>query len=243
MNNFQFPPYLALGKLNYNSIRENEDGLTADYEFLGEKVMEVLVKPAQTIITTYFQNENEGISRSPFELKRAFFRHFLDIPLHKSKAFRFMVEKVSSLGNVWFSLKEEQEQSLVFYPGGSIMMVRIPLEDAGTMKVIDLFADLFNKRIKSIIYPSRLGIRRKGEIDFEYKTIFIFEISIPVAFLHDLVDDLINKYNIISDEKIFRAIICEKSNNHGDSLQLFIGDENDDWAEYFIEFKNKPVNR
>ncbi len=243
MNNFQFPPYLALGKLNDNSIRKSEDGLTADYEFLGEKVLEVMVKPAQTIITTYFQNENEGISRSPFELKRAFFRHFLDIPLHKSKAFRFMIEKVSSLGNIYFSLQEEQKESLVFYPSGSMMMVRIPLEDAGTMKAINLFADIFNKRIKFIIYPSRLGIRRKGEIDFEYITISILEISIPVAFLYDLVGYLVNKYNIISEEKIFRAIICEKSNNYGDSIQFFIGDENDDWAEYFIEFKNKQLNR
>lgn len=93
MNNFQFPPYLALGKLNYNSIRENEDGLTADYEFLGEKVMEVLVKPAQTIITTYFQNENEGISRSPFELKRAFFDTFWIFLFIKARHFALWLKK------------------------------------------------------------------------------------------------------------------------------------------------------
>lgn len=243
MNNFQFPPYLALGKLNDNSIRKSEDGLTADYEFFGEKVLDVLIKPEQTIINTYFKNKNEMTTYGRYGLEKTFFQHSLNVPLHKSKAFRFMIEKVSSLGNIYFSLQEEQKESLVFYPGGSMMMVRIPLEDTETMDVINILADLINKRVKFITYPSRLGIRRKGENDFEYITISILEISIPVAFLYDLVDYLVNKYNIISEEKIFRAIICEKSNNYGDSIQFFIGDENDDWAEYFIEFKNKQLNR
>jgi hypothetical protein len=41
MNNENFPAYLAFGKLNQQSIRQEGNQRKADYELLGNKVMEV----------------------------------------------------------------------------------------------------------------------------------------------------------------------------------------------------------
>ena len=57
MNTAQFPDYLAFGKLNKRTFRNTGEFVTADYELLGEKVMEVSIKPGRAEIREFFQND------------------------------------------------------------------------------------------------------------------------------------------------------------------------------------------
>ncbi len=236
MNNEQFPPFLAYGQLDEASIRSENNYRVADYKLLGERVMKVKLAPgkAELIETLH----GKGLAQTRHQsLKAGFMHHFTCINLSESRVMAFLVQQVSSLGNIFFHFigDDTLRKKIIYYPAAYLFVLRVPVTEnnAAAMNkameekfLYDHFSDLYRT---SLIIDWKNGQRQE-------KDIILLELISPIAYLYETVKWLTDR-DLILKEKFFRALVQNATDKNPAAPNGFLGSENDRWSQYSILYK------
>jgi len=236
MNTQQFPPYLAFGKLNEKSIRSEDIYQVADYELLDEKVMEIKLSNEKAEIIESLHGESLGMTFHQ-DLKKAFMHHFMCIPQSKNPVMDFLVQKVCSLGNVYFQfINEDPEKTkIIYYPAAFLFVIRVPITENNAEAINKAMDDKYLYELTNDLYESEISIHWKNG-EQQTKKIAILEMIRPVAFLYETIKWLTDR-NLILKEKLFRAIVQDATEKGFAVANAFIGNGENAWNSYSIRYK------
>jgi len=211
MDTQQFPPHLAFGKLNENSIRTEENFQVADYDLLGEKVMEIKLSADNMQLTEFFQGKSLA-STFHRDLKAGFMQHFSLTDASKNPVIDFLVRQVCNLGNVYFQkmIDDPKSPKIIFYPAAYLFIIRVPVTENNIESINAALLNIFLYEKVSDLYDSNIIIDWKNG-NLQDREIMIMEIVVPAAFLYETIEWLIER-NLILKEKLFRAIVQEGAN-------------------------------
>jgi hypothetical protein len=237
MNNENFPAYLAFGKLNQQSIRQEGDQQKADYELLGNKVMEVTINLKNVEIQEFNNNISLGYSCYP-TLKGCLLNHFMACPIAKSGILENLIRSVCELGNIFYDFPKynKNETHILYYPAIELHVIRVPIN---SYNIINWGIFLENKENENLVhnmYKTTLFINEKGSDEIREESIHLAELVVPIAYIYERVQLLFDN-NLILPDKLHRAIIQNSIGMESMQLKLFYGTENDSWSKYGIQFK------
>ena len=242
MDTQQFPPHLAFGKLNENSIHSEENFKIADYYLLGEKVMEIKLSADNMQLTEFFQGESLA-STWHRDLKAGFMQHFSLTDTSQNPVIDFLARQVCNLGNVYFQkmIDDPNNPKIIFYPAAYLFIIRVPVTENTTETIDAALLSTFLYEKVSDLYDSKIIIEWKNG-NRQEKEIMIMEIVVPAAFLYETIQWLTER-NLILKEKLFRAIVQEGANKGFVSVgNMFSGTEEDAWNSYTIQYKPLLAN-
>lgn len=238
MNTTDFPNYLAFGKLNVQSIRTHNHSKTADYELLGEKIMELTISPNRVEITEYLHDESLGYSCYP-RLQDCFLSHFRAFPIAQSGIMKELISRVCSLGNVFFEYPHFKEggMQIVFYPAASLQAILLPITSRNKAAFLDFIESDENMKLLNRFYETSLLVKYRNQPAAVNEEIFIAEFIVPLAFVYERVALLSNLGLILSD-KLYRGIIQDSYTLLNSGFRFFYGRDSDLWNYYGIEIKS-----
>ncbi len=235
MNINEFPAYLSFGKLNSESIRPDGFGLTADYEILDKKVMEVSIAPKRYQIKSVFKTGYDWLSHSSTSLQHCLSQQLLNAPIGCEPAMDYLINKITRLGNIYFEYpsRDKSQKSYVFYPSGSLLLVRIPITAQNINNLPQKESDL-----KGYInlYNTTMQIKYKDKDEPVVQDITMLELLLPLALAYERLEDIIQKGIILPDKK-YRAIVCECMPNMGRIMHSFMGTKDDDYVYYNLNYR------
>ena len=93
--------------------------------------------------------------------------------------------------------------------------------------------DKENENLVHNMYKTTLFISEKGREEIREESIYLAELVVPIAYIYDRVQLLIDN-NLILPDKLHRAIIQNSIGMESMQLKLFYGTENDSWSKYGI---------
>lgn len=231
----EFPAYLSFGKLNSDSIRPDGFGLTADYELLDKKVMEVSIAPKRYRIKSVFKTGYDWLSHSSISLEHCLSQQLLNAPIGCEPAMDYLIDKVIRLGNIYFEfpIRDKSQKSYLFYPSGNLLLVRIPITAENINCLPQEESDL-----KGYInlYNTTMQIKYKNKNEPVVQDIAMLELLLPLALAYERLEDIVQKGIILRDKK-YRAIVCECMPNMGRIIHTFMGTKDDDYVFYTLNYR------
>ncbi len=236
MNNETFPAYLAFGKLNQQSIRHVGDQRKAEYELLGNKVMEVTINLKNVVIQEFNNNISIGYSCYP-TLKGCLLNHFMACPIAKSGILENLIRRVCELGNIFYDFPkyDKNEPHILYYPAVELHIIRVPITSYNMISWGIFLENKENENLLNNIYKTTLFIKEKGQENLSEEKIHLAELVAPIAYIYERVQLLLS-HNLIQPEKKHRAIIQNFIGAETIELKMFYGTKNDSWSEYAIQF-------
>ena len=241
MNQFEFPNYLAFGKLDTKSIRTEDEFQVADYYLLNEKVQEVKVSEKSAQFIESFQG-NEGSFTCHHTLEKAILHQFMCWKPSSSVALDYLVRQTSSLGNIHFEpiSNDRKRRRFVFYPAGLFFVFRIPVTSSNLSALFENTLDPVISKYRRDFHITQV-ITVKLDDSLETENINLLELLVPMAQVYDVARHLVEKKIILPDKK-YQMIIHEASEASTGMHQSFYTDGNDPWKAYAIKLKSFSIS-
>lgn len=231
-----FPTTLGFGKLNPESISENENEISAKYLFTDQAIHQVIYKKKQDSWIIKDIINGQGSFSGGKSLKQATLIHFNSLDCSTDLTFKSVEEKVCNLGNIFFQYflsQTDKGGAISYYPAGKLVVFRLP--------VLPEFFEKNNPEDNepylrpNHIYDSIILLTKKNG-DKQIIPIHIIEYLMPLSLIYEMAEWLsVNNY--ISPEKIFRMIIQDIPHKVGNTFLDFLGTENDDYLKYTLLFE------
>ena len=247
VNTNNFPCYIGFGRLNSETISENDLTISADYFFQNKPVHRITHNKQSKNWTIEDIIEGKGMLSCSTELKNAILMYFNNLDCNTNSIFQYIRDKVCSLGNIYFenlpTMKDEGGVTS-YYPAGRLVIIRLPIFfDASGHKKVDILTNQIPFRESEEIpllklceaYNTSILLTKKNNENISIP-ILMLEYIVTIASIYEVTQWICNN-DLIAKEKFYRMIIQDSKFKYQHSIQMFNGLPNDDYSAYKIIFK------
>jgi len=216
------PVYLGLGRLEPDTIRTTNDCLTASYFQESDLIYRVQLKPRQTLLEEFYQKQviSQTIGGS---LQETFIKHFSSLETYQDLRLRDVFQPLMTQGNIYLNFPPRF--SLIFYPAGLILGLRIPLDLGRSKEWFRTKPKLDAKKDLLKLESEELGflfyLTEAGEVKGDQ--VFVLEFSAMLLNIKDAAQLLI-KTGLIGKTKERRMVITGSTQIGEDAFSIYLGD-------------------
>lgn len=239
-----FPSYIGFGRLDSETISENDTTVSADYYFQGKPVHRITQDKLSKNWTIEDNIDGSGNLSSSTELRKVTLMHFNYLDCNNNNIFQYVRDKVCSLGSIYFeNLPTMKDKGGVasYYPAGRLLILRLPIffDSSGRKK-----ADILTNQIPYIeaeqipllklceAYNTSILLTKTNGENLAIP-ILMFEYIVTLASIYEVSQWICNN-DLIGKEKFYRMIIQDSKFKYHHSVQMFNGLPNDDYSTYKI---------
>jgi hypothetical protein len=232
---FNFPAYLAYGKINTESYHYDEATKehTVLYEYESKPYLKVEVGEKSTLITEYVDGNRQSIS-SRKTMKEAMFSHFSSINPLNYAAQGTWISSMIGLGGIYVEFFTSHCIKQLFYPALFLIDIRIPLSDSKLKEAQDLITTPLSQKFNPWIQESQITITYSDHIEVVKKR--LLSVICPIAYSLDLVKQ-VKSQGLIEKEKVFRPLVTLATPEKGNRVKNFFGRDEDAWEMYNVSYQ------
>ncbi len=222
------PAYLGYGILNENSVRIENEVITAEY-FLdcdGSVVHKVIWDKNRCELQTHLHGESHGTSWYP-DLNKALTYDFVSRRFDTDKIFDYLTRKTCDMGNIHvdkFKPSGKDEKRIIYYPAGILLSFSLPLPEKD---------ELYTSFLESLKQGSPINFFREKSaflllMDVNEQVtlhpITVAEFIVPLAYMTTAAGTFARS-GLIRPSKILRMMVDESYNTQSSFMQTFSGDD------------------
>jgi hypothetical protein len=232
---YNFPAYLAYGKINTNSYHHDEakNEHSALYEYESKPYLKVEVGEKSTLITEYVDGNRQSIS-SRKTMKEAMFSHFSSINPLNYAAQGTWISSMIGLGGIYVEFFTSHCIKQLFYPALFLIDIRIPLSESKLKEVQDLIGTPLFQKFNPWIQEAQITITYPEHVEVVKKP--LLSIICPIAYSLDLMKQ-VKWQGLIEKEKVFRPLVTLATPAKGNKVKNFFGRDEDAWERYNITYQ------
>ncbi len=235
VNKIEFPDYLGYGIADKESFREEDGKYLQDYLLHGKKVLTASLTDDRAEIEEHWEGTNLGYTTYP-TLAKAVCVHYNFMDQSQSPIHEFWAHSLSKLGNIYVEYLKDGIGKPIFFPAVYMMTVRIPVTEHNRESAQIFLEDPLLKFLGYRFYPTKFIIS-KDEGGTSQRSIYLLEVTAPLAFIHDVCSIALS-YNVILKERIHRAFVMAGPYTDGLSLKMWKVEEGDDERMYGVMIKS-----
>jgi hypothetical protein len=232
---YNFPAYLAYGKINIDSYHHDEakNEHSVIYEYEGKPYLKIVVGEKSTLITEYVDGNRQSIS-SRKTMKEAMFSHFSSINPLNYAAQETWISSMIGLGGIYVEFFTSHCIKQLFYPALFLIDIRIPLPDSKLKEAQDLIATPLFKKFNPWIQEAQITITYLEKIEVVKKP--LLTMICPIAFSLEIMK-MIKSEGLIEKEKFYRPMVTLANPAQGTRVKNFFGRDEDAWERYNIIYQ------
>jgi len=235
VNKIEFPDYLGYGIADKESFREEDGKYLQDYLLHGKKVLTASLTDDRAEIEEHWEGTNLGYTTYP-TLAKAVCVHYNFMDQSQSPIHEFWAHSLSKLGNIYVEYLKDGIGKPIFFPAVYMMTVRIPVTEQNRESAQIFLEDPLLKFLGYRFYPTKFIIS-KDEGGTSQRSIYLLEVTAPLAFIHDVCSIALS-FNVILKERIHRAFVMAGPYTDGLSLKMWKVEEGDDERMYGVMIKS-----
>ncbi|MEI6889462.1 MAG: hypothetical protein ACOYM0_03520 [Bacteroidales bacterium] len=225
----ELPSSLGYGVLDKSSVKIENEVISADYLLECDRSVVHIVKweKDRCELRTLIHGEFCGTSTYP-GLEHVLTNDFFVRDFSKDPVFLFLGKETSRRGNIWIQhplSKEKEQQKIIYYPAGLLMLFRLPILSKGQQYAS--FLETLKPDQPISFFRERKGFLLVADVFLNVKRypIIIAEFIVPLARMWSAAGTFAGQ-GIIDPRRPNRLIIDESGNAESTFMQIYPGDLN-----------------
>ena len=209
----ELPKYLGYGILVEETVKHDDDKLTAKYVYEHDNYIAHSVELSKRgcDFLTYLNEEMKGASFHR-DLKTAVTHEFSQRTFNQCPCFQLLANKTKRTGNFHIEFEEDTRdgRSIAYYPAGKLVSFIIPVKKIDQPGV-DLFKKLQDADIAGpYIKTEGTLFSYQNKHDLVVEDIFILRVQVPVAFMIRTAKT-IRRTGLILPDRRFQVLVFEST--------------------------------
>ena len=237
----ELPSYLGYGILDENSIKFENEVITADYilDCDGTVVHKVVWDRNRCELQTQLHGESYGTSWCP-DLHKALTYDFFSRRFDDDKIYDYLTKRTCDAGNIYvqkFKPAGKDDKHIVYYPAGLLLSFSLPLPEKD--EVYTSFLNFIKQGSPVSLFREKVAYLLLMDVHEQVTMhpITVAEFIVPLAYMIRAAG-IFAKSGLIRPCKILRLMVDESYKTQTSLMQTFLGDETNPYFAYcFKEFE------